>query len=104
MGDTNSGRPDIDEENKFFNRREDSWFDRINTVEWMDIWREQNPDKREFTYYHHGQTGFRIDQVFAPKQFAERLTKVHYDWGGGGRDAKLSDHAAIVFDVSYDDS
>ena len=99
MGDTNTGRSEIDEENKFFNKRENKWFDRINSAGWVDVWRNQNPDKREFTYYHHGRTGFRLDQVFAPDQFAVQLTNVRYDWGGGGREAKLSDHAAVVFEV-----
>ena len=81
MGDTNTGQHEIDEENKFFNKREDNWFDSINSVGWVDVWRDQNPDKREFTYYHHGRTGFRLDQIFAPNHFAANVTNIYYDWG-----------------------
>ena len=99
FGDTNTGRPDIDEENRFFNRREAQWFDRIIEAGWEDVWRDNNPDKREFSWYSNHDNGFRIDQVFAPKNYKNKITNVRYDWGEGGREAGLSDHAAMIFDV-----
>lgn len=100
FGDTNTGQPKLDEENAFFNRREADWFQQINDAGWIDVWRERNPEGREFTWYSNHNNGFRLDQLFAPRQFAHRIVDVQYDWGRGGRDAKLSDHAAIVFEVA----
>ena len=98
-GDTNTGQPRIDEERKFFNRKEAAWFQRIKTAGWQDVWRERNSEGREFTWYSHQGNGFRLDQVFAPDHFAGNVSNIHYDWGGT-REAKLSDHAAIVFDLN----
>ena len=100
MGDTNTGQPGLDEESKFFYRKEGEWLEKIKSVGWEDVWREQNPKGRDFTWYSHQGNGFRIDQVFATSDFAESISKVRYDWGEHGREGKLSDHAAIVFEVS----
>lgn len=98
FGDTNTGVPGVDEESKFFNKKEASWFSRIETAGWQEVWRERNPDAREFTWYSNHSNGFRLDQVFAPNHFADAISNIRYGWGG--REAKLSDHAAIVFDVA----
>ena len=100
MGDTNTGQPGLDEESKFFYRKEGAWLEKIKSVGWEDVWREQNPKGRDFTWYSHQGNGFRLDQVFATSDFAESISKVRYDWGEHGREGKLSDHAAIVFEVS----
>ena len=100
FGDTNTGQPKLDEENPFFNRREADWFDKIDETGWSDLWRQRNPEGREFTWYSNHGNGFRLDQLFAPRTFADSITNVEYDWGTGGRDAKLSDHAAITFGVN----
>ena len=102
FGDTNSGQRDVDDENQFFNQRESNWFERINNAGWIDVWRNANPDAREFTWYSNHGNGFRLDQVFAPASFVKQLTAAHYDWGKGSREARLSDHAAIVFDLALD--
>ena len=79
---------------------EAAWFQRINNAGWQDLWRERNPDGREYSWYSNRGGGFRLDQVFAPNHFADAVSNVRYDWGNGGRESKLSDHAAIVFDVA----
>ena len=102
FGDTNTGLPEVDEENKFFNKKEAAWFQRIKEAQWQDVWRERNPHAREFTWYSHRDNGFRLDQAFAPNDFAAAISNIRHDWGAGGRDTKLSDHAAIVFDLAED--
>ena len=100
FGDANSGVPGVDESGNYFDKREADWFHSIQESGWMDVWRSRNPTAREYTWYHNSGNGFRLDQGFAPKPFEGNVTQIRYDWGQGGRDAKLSDHAAIVFDVN----
>lgn len=102
FGDTNTGRKGIDEQaTTFFNDREDQWFDRIEEAGWADVWRSRNPGTREYTWYNRSgaKAGFRLDQLFATKSIEPQIRNLRYDWGEGGRPAKLSDHAAIVFDM-----
>lgn len=102
FGDTNTGVPGIDEEAPFFNRKEGDWYTEINRVGWSDVWREQNPAGREFTYHHHTGTGFRIDQLFAPKSMRGKV-RVRYDWGSPavGKLRGPSDHAALIADLDF---
>ena len=102
MGDTNTGQPGLDEESKFFLRKEGAWMEEIKAAGWQDVWRKQNPDGREFTWYSNHGNGFRLDQVFVTSGVAQSMSKVRYDWGKSGREGKLSDHAAIVFKINDD--
>lgn len=99
FGDTNTGQPELDEENPFFNRREADWFQKIDEAGWVDVWRQRNPQGRAFSWYSNHGNGFRLDQLFVSHTFADSISKVKYDWSSGGRDAKLSDHAAITFEI-----
>ena len=103
FGDTNTGQPELDEENPFFNRREADWFQKIAEAGWVDVWRQRNPKGRAFSWYSNHGNGFRLDQLFASRQFVASISNVKYDWGRGGRDAKLSDHSAITFEVLQQD-
>ncbi len=101
FGDTNSGQIGIDESSSFFNKREHEWFTRINESGWIDVWRSRYPEEREYTW-HTGSgddAGFRLDQLFATCEIEPRIRQVRHDWGDGGRAAKLSDHAALVFEL-----
>ena len=102
LGDTNTGVPGIDEQAPFFNSAEGNWYQQINRVEWCDVWREQNPESREYTYFHHTGTGFRIDQLFAPNRLLSNL-RVKYDWGSPavGKLRGPSDHAALIADLDF---
>jgi len=37
-GDTNTGKPVLDEENPYFNKREGAWMNAMNDIEWVDAW------------------------------------------------------------------
>lgn len=72
---------------------------------WRSTFRELHPDAREFSWWHHKGTGFRIDDalvspVFSPKiKMAEycRSTARHRLTKRAPRDATaLSDHAAFI--------
>ncbi|MFN0149036.1 MAG: endonuclease/exonuclease/phosphatase family protein [Dehalococcoidia bacterium] len=101
LGDTNSGRPGIDEENAVFGRRYTAWFDRMEAAGWRDAFRALYPDQREFTWYSpNGGNGFRIDQAFANRAMMRRVVDVRHAWGGPGeRRDELSDHAALIIDT-----
>lgn len=102
VGDTNSGRIDVDEESAAFSAREDQWLSHLDALGWRDAFRSHYPKRREFTWYSpNGNNGFRLDQAFLHPHMMQRLRRVRHEWGNDGskrRDA-LSDHAAIIVDV-----
>jgi exonuclease III len=107
VGDTNSGRRDIDEEVPAFNGREEGWIDALAGCGWHDAFRHLRPETRAYTWYSpNGRNGFRIDQAFVNAALLQRLTDAAYVWGGaasrGRRDA-LSDHAALLVDLAFPD-
>ncbi len=106
IGDTNSGRIDIDEQASTFNRTEDGWLCTLDDQGWRDGFRWLHGDAREYTWYSpNGRNGFRLDQAFVHPQLLPRLRSLRHCWGGfdgGGRCDALSDHAALVLDFSAD--
>lgn len=102
VGDTNSGRIDIDEESPAFNRREDAWVTGLSKIGWRDVFRDRHPEDREYTWYSpNGRNGFRLDQAFVNRGLQRRLAEVSHAWGRSGEDPRreaLSDHAAILLD------
>jgi exonuclease III len=104
VGDTNSGRRTVDEETPAFNAREEGWIDALAACGWHDAFRHLRADARVYTWYSpNGRNGFRIDQAFVNAALLAHLEDAAYVWGGasrrGRRDA-LSDHAALVVDLS----
>ena len=102
LGDTNSGRPGIDEETPVFGPREDAWLTGLERSGWLDAFRILRGPERAYTWYSpNGGNGFRLDQAFVNDQLRHRLRDVRYDWGRrAGRPARLlSDHAALLVDL-----
>ena len=100
VGDTNTGYPDLDEETKFFNRKEKGWFDALLAQGWVDVYRHRNPAGREFTWYSpNKKNGFRLDQAFVSGPMLTRVYGMQHVWGPNGRGDSASDHAAIVLDL-----
>jgi exonuclease III len=104
LGDTNTGRPDLDEEVPVFGPREVAWLDAIDRLGWADAFRLLRGRQRAYTWYSpNGRNGFRLDQAFVNRELQSRLKGIVYDWGGrrrAGRGLALSDHAALVLDLS----
>lgn len=104
LGDTNSGRPDLDEEVPVFGPREVAWLDAIERHGWTDAFRSLRGHERAYSWYSpNGRNGFRLDQAFLNLALRPRLKGVAYDWGGRrrvGGGLALSDHAALVLDLS----
>ena len=104
LGDTNSGRPDVDEEVPVFGPREVAWLDAMDRLGWADAFRLLRGVERAYTWYSpNGRNGFRLDQAFVNRALQPRLQGIAYDWGGR-RPARgsfaLSDHAAVVLDLA----
>lgn len=106
IGDTNSGRPIIDEESPVFGPRYDAWFDSLQRRGWMDAFRHLHGDERVYTWYSpNGGNGFRLDQAFINRRLLPRLQHACYEWGTHAATAlppnrtRLSDHAALLLDL-----
>ena len=104
LGDTNSGRPGIDEEVPGFNEREGGWIDALERAGWRDAFRHLRGGEPAYTWYSpNGDNGFRIDQAFLNAGLLPRLAAVRYEWGrrrpGKARTTVLSDHAALLVDL-----
>jgi exodeoxyribonuclease III len=103
IGDTNSGRPGIDEENAVFGPPYAAWFERMAASGWRDAFRHLHGERREYTWYApNSGNGFRIDQAFVNRPLLRRLESAEHRWGGpeGGRRDALSDHAALIVDFA----
>ena len=105
LGDTNSGRPGIDEEVPAFNAREGGWIDALDRARWCDAFRHLRGGERAYTWYSpNGRNGFRIDQAFLNQGLLDRLEAARYEWGrrrpGTARTTVLSDHAALLVDLA----
>jgi len=104
LGDTNSGRRGLDEEAPAFNEREEGWIDALAACGWIDAFRHLQARARVYTWYSpNGRNGFRIDQAFVNAPLVARLERVTHVWARPAprarRDA-VSDHAALLIDVS----
>jgi exonuclease III len=103
LGDTNTGRPELDEEVPVFGPREVAWLDGMENLGWADGFRSLHGPARAYTWYSpNGRNGFRIDQAFLNRALQPRLKGLAYDWGVRRRRGglALSDHAALVLDLT----
>lgn len=104
LGDTNSGRPRVDEEVPVFGPREAAWLDAIERLGWADAFRALHGPARAYTWYSpNGRNGFRLDQAFVNRALQPRVKRLAYDWGvrrRAGAGLALSDHAALLLDLS----
>jgi exonuclease III len=103
VGDTNSGRPGLDEESTAFNEREGGWIESLERAGWRDAFRHLRGTARAYTWYSpNAGNGFRLDQAFLNPALLPSLASARYAWGhhktAPGR-AALSDHAALLVDL-----
>ena len=100
IGDTNSGRIDLDEETPVFSKHEDDWMTSLERAGWRDAYRHLHGETRAYTWYSpNGGNGFRLDEAFVNRRLLPRLIDTEYVWGSTpGRDRRdaLSDHAAQI--------
>jgi exodeoxyribonuclease III len=105
IGDTNSGRPEIDEQSPVFGPRYTVWFDELDKRGWADAFRHLHGGARVYTWYSPNRgNGFRLDQAFVNRHLLPHLRHAGYVWGQPPNllpeenRAALSDHAALLLD------
>ena len=106
IGDTNSGRPGVDEAptcRAGFNAREGGWIEGLARAGWSDGFRHLRGEERIYTWYSpNAGNGFRLDQAFLNAALLPALGAVRYEWGrrrtGRRPSFALSDHAALLLD------
>ena len=100
VGDTNTGWPRLDEEVPCFGPREEAFLRSIAALGWADAFRHLRGRARVYSWYSpNGRNGFRLDQAFLNPVLLPRLRRATYSWGGN-RSGGLSDHAALLVDLS----
>lgn len=105
LGDTNTGRPLLDEQSPVFSERHAAWMETMHR-RWPDAHRLHAGDEaRAYTWYSpNAGNGFRLDEAFLHPSLAARLLNVRHLWGasaeGASRRDELSDHAALLLDFA----
>ncbi len=100
LGDTNTGWPRLDEEVPCFGPREEAFLESIDSLGWTDAFRHLHGRARAYSWYSpNGGNGFRLDQAFLNPRLLPTLRRASYVWAGG-RASGLSDHAALLVDLS----
>lgn len=100
LGDTNTGWPRLDEEVPCFGPREEAFLESIDALGWTDAFRHLHGRARAYSWYSpNGGNGFRLDQAFLNPRLLPTLRRASYVWAGG-RASGLSDHAALLVDLS----
>ena len=97
IGDFNTCRAVVDERGA--SDATAYFMDRMNEVGFRDLWRDRNPDGREYSWYSHRGNGFRIDHAFLSAALAARATRIRYSHDE--RLAGLSDHSVLLLDLPY---
>lgn len=93
--DPNTGLHRLDEERSSF-YCEDR-FRRLLAQGWVDVWRERNPKRREFSWFSTTGNGFRIDHALASPPLASVVRSVAYSHDERLRE--ISDHTGMLLEL-----
>lgn len=96
MGDFNAGRHHLDEEGATFSCTR--LLGTLAALGYADAWRTLNPAGREFTWFSHEGSGFRIDHCFLSPPLAGRLSACRHSHKE--RQSGLSDHSMLLVDLA----
>ncbi|WP_437853473.1 endonuclease/exonuclease/phosphatase family protein [Sorangium sp. So ce363] len=95
FGDFNTGLHHLDEHGATFFCADQ--FAGLLKQGWVDLWRERNPEAREFSWFSHVGNGFRIDHAFGSPQLAKAVRSVSYSHEV--RIRRVSDHSAMFLEL-----
>lgn len=101
MGDFNTGREPQDVETPGFAFTGSGCMEALEALGWVDAWRRQHPQGREYTWYSHRHNGFRLDHAFLSPACAPRLRRTAFDHTV--RTSGASDHSALVVELAGPD-
>ena len=65
----------------------------------VEAWRHHHPEEREYSWYRHDGSGFRIDHAFVSPPLLPRVTDCRYS-----HDERLdgaSDHSLLILDIAH---
>ena len=101
-GDSNTGRPVIDEQSSVFGPWHARWMEAMHST-WPDAHRLRHGDAaRAYTWCSpNGGNGFRLDEAFLHPALTRGRIELRHEWGrlrGSERRDVLSDHAALLVD------
>jgi exonuclease III len=99
IGDFNTGL-ELDCEGAMFKYKE--FMEELISIGWIDSWRSQHGDKREYTWYSNTGNGFRIDYAFLSRNMEDRLVNVYHSHQE--RINKYSDHSSLLVEVETNDT
>lgn len=96
IGDFNTGRHFEDERGATLVSA--PFMDVMEEKGFIEVWRQRNPEAREFTWLSPRGNGFRLDHAFASASLNERIIDVAYSHDE--RLQRISDHSAMIVDIS----
>jgi exonuclease III len=96
VGDFNTCRAYLDEAGAI--DASAHFMDKIEAIGFRDLWRQRNPETREFSWYSTRGNGFRIDHAFLSAALAARAGAIRYSHDE--RLAGLSDHSPLILEVN----
>lgn len=100
VGDMNSAISGIDEETEYSQGYKATFMQPLESQGWRDVYRVFHPDNDAPTWISRGGRGFRLDQAFVNPELQPMTKSCAYDWGRAWNEKKLSDHAAILLDLT----
>jgi exodeoxyribonuclease-3 len=83
----------------FFKSWEYDFYKKIQDYHLVDAFRQLNPTKQDYSWIGRTGDGYRYDHCFVSKGLVKKLTNSYYLHSP--RDQKLSDHAAIITELSF---
>jgi exonuclease III len=95
LGDFNTCRPFLDEAGA--TDATARFMDEVQAIGFRDLWRDRNPEGREFSWYSTRGNGFRIDHAFVSPHVAGRARDIRY--AHEAREAGVSDHSMLLLDL-----
>jgi exonuclease III len=95
LGDFNTGKHHVDEIGATFICSQ--YFERLEALGWVDVWRHRYPLEREYTWYSYAGNGFRLDHAFASPPLLPMVRRVMYSHRE--RETKASDHSALIVEI-----
>ena len=95
IGDFNTGL-EIDAQGtpfKFSNYMSD-----LLELGWVDVWRDMNNEKREYSWFSNAGNGFRLDYLYATKSVRDDVNEV--ELSHSEREGGISDHSLLIAKIS----
>lgn len=95
-GDYNTGKHFQDEKGATF--IDSGYLNKFEEKGLIDVWRNLNPDKKEYSWYSSAGNGFRLDHFYIHSQLNDQVVNCYYEHKY--RENKISDHSMMSLVMS----